>query len=129
MDGLRDVVFEDGRDVFLDRQHFLLIFTILTTGGSYLWKVSLGITDQQTCFATAPVTHHDKLLRIGGWLRNVGVLRHLAAGHAGVGASRPIAHSDTLAATTSVSRRHRGWGSDERVATRGRIILVVIHGS
>lgn len=106
MDRLGDVVFEDGRDVFLSDISILSFFSSRT---AYLWKVALRVTNEQTGLAAATIAHDDKLLRVRGRLGDVGRLRHLPRRHAcvcAVGAVAAVTDSNTLA---SITRAQRGY--------------------
>jgi hypothetical protein len=57
-----DVVFEDGRHVFL--RLALVEVRETSVGESYLWKDTLTVADQQTGLAAATVADDDKLLGV-----------------------------------------------------------------
>jgi hypothetical protein len=57
-----DVVFEDGRHVFL--RLVLVEVRETSVGESYLWKDTLTVADQQTGLAAATVADDDKLLGV-----------------------------------------------------------------
>ena len=84
-----DVILEDGGDIFLFpmRTHS----NQCAEGYSYLWKITLTITDQQAGFSTASIPNNDKLLGIRGGFCYIGRSRHGAharscAGTRGAGA-------------------------------------------
>lgn len=60
MDGLSDVVLENGGHVFLLESSVLVPrpFELL----AYLWEISLRVADQQTRLATASIAYNHELL-------------------------------------------------------------------
>ena len=67
MDWVGDVVFEDGRDVFLGISGN--VCREARSWITYLGEVALTVADEQTSLATTAVAHDDDLLGIGRWLR------------------------------------------------------------
>lgn len=112
MDWVGDVVFEDGRDVFLNtwlaiecaqlsrarawrQSHSLFAL-------SYLWKVALAVADEQARLAAAAVTDDDNLLGVGGRLGEVRRSRLAARSRAHRGTDGAVARSRALVAARLV---------------------------
>lgn len=136
---LGDVVFKDGRDVFLFTPQSATRFksdsnrcfvrspatALLRIRGTYLWEISLGIANHQTGLSAPSIPNHHKLLRIRGRLRDVGSVR-TTRGRAHGCADGTVTRSNALAADRFAMGRQRSRRGGFFTESRGMAADVAV---